>query len=32
MTEMKNEDASLLEINTPLIDMLFITEYTGMIG
>ena len=32
MTEMKNEDAPLLEINTSLIDMLFITEYTGMTG
>lgn len=30
MTSMKNENASLLERNNPLIDMVFITEYTGM--
>lgn len=30
MTTMKNENASLLERNNPLIDMVFITEYTGM--
>lgn len=30
MAMIKNEDASLLGINSPLIDMVFITEYIGV--